>query len=199
MSKNSPIQPIEENPPPSGIERFWWIYLLRGVFALFVGISLILQPDKTRFTMIQYIGMYLLSSGILSLLWGFSGKKRWGMWLLAGIIGVAGGLAYILRPLFDDFMSVDALSILFGFIMLFTGLVHIFGGFRKSTHYDRGWSWGSFLLGVIEVVFGVMVLASSFFPITIITTLASVWGIAAGVGLTSESIRLWKQARVRVQ
>ena len=104
------------------------------------------------------------------------------MWLLAGIIGVIGWLAFIARPIFDNFMSFSALSIIFGFVMLFTGLVHIFGGFRKRTHYDREWSWGSFMLGVIEIVFGTMVLASSFFPITIVAKVASVWGIAAGVG-----------------
>ncbi|MFC2053038.1 HdeD family acid-resistance protein [Chloroflexota bacterium] len=187
---------ILENKDSFGSEsmmaRFWWIFLLRGIAALLLGITLLLQQDQTRSTMIKYIGIYLLASGILSFLWGISVGRHVGLWSLAGFIGVVGGLLFIFHSPLEDLITDLVLVLIFGLIMLIAGLMHIFGGFRTGTDYGRAWSWGSLLLGSVEIILAMMMLASSWVPIEIITIVGCIWGFAAGIGLIVEALRLRK-------
>jgi uncharacterized membrane protein HdeD (DUF308 family) len=84
--------------------KYWWINLIRGAAALFLSLGLILGlglalDDATLKSMLsQFIGIYLLGSGIMSFIWGFSNRKRWGLWFAAGTLGLLGGMAFITRP-----------------------------------------------------------------------------------------------------
>jgi len=170
--------------------RFWWIFLVRGIAALLLGLTLVLQPEKSRSMMIQYIGIYLLASGILSFMWGFSVGRRVGLWSLAGSIGVMGGLAFLIIPKLGNPVEEYIQTFLLGFFVFVAGLVHVFGGFKTGSEYGRVLSWGSFLLGLIEIILGLIMLVSPWVSIEIITLIGIIWGFTAGIGLVAESLRL---------
>jgi uncharacterized membrane protein HdeD (DUF308 family) len=174
--------------------RYWWIFLVRGIAALLLGLTLVLQPETSRPKMIQYIAIYLLASGILSFLWGFSVGRRVGLWSLAGSVGVIGGLAFMLLPNLGNPVEDYILAFMLGFIMLVAGVVHVFGGFRTGMDYGRVLSWGSLLLGLVEIILGMMMLASPWVSIEMITLMGIIWGFTAGVGLIGEAFRLRKLA-----
>ena len=174
------------------VARYWWIFLVRGIAALLLGLTLVLQPELSRSKMIQYIGIYLLASGILSFMWGFSVGRRVGLWSLAGSIGVMGGLAFLLIPKLGNPVEEYILAFLLGFLVFVAGLVHVFGGFQIGSDYGRVLSWGSFFLGLIEIILGLMMLASPWVSIEMITRIGIIWGITAGIGLVAESLRLRK-------
>ncbi len=184
---------ISEYKDQSGSEnlmaRYWWIFLVRGIAALLLGLTLVLEPETSRPKMIQYIAIYLLASGIFSFLWGFTVGRKLGLWTLAGSIGVVGGLAFLLLPKLGNPVEDYILAFLLGFIMLVAGLVHIFGGFRTGTEYGRVWSWGSILLGLVEIILGLMMLASPWVSVEMITLLGIIWGFTAGIGLIAEAFR----------
>jgi len=159
---------------------------------LLLGLTLVLQPEQSRSRMIQYIGIYLLASGILSFLWGFSVGRRAGLWSLAGTIGVIGGLMFMVLPDLGNPIEDYILAFMLGFIVLVAGLVHVFGGFRTGSDYGRVLSWGSFLLGLVEIILGLMMLASPWVSIEMITLIGIIWGFTAGIGLVAESLRLRK-------
>ena len=85
--------------------KYWWLNLIHGAAALLLGVTLLaglelfVERDALRLALLQFIGIYLLISGIMSFIWGFSVRKRFGLWVFAGIIGVVGGVAYLLRGL----------------------------------------------------------------------------------------------------
>jgi uncharacterized membrane protein HdeD (DUF308 family) len=172
--------------------RYWWIFLVRGIAALLLGLTLVLQPELSRSKMIQYIGIYLLASGILSFMWGFSVGRRVGLWSLAGSIGVMGGLAFLLIPKLGNPVEEYILAFLLGFLVFVAGLVHVFGGFQIGSDYGRAWSWGSFLLGLVEIILGLMMLASPWVSIEMITLIGIIWGMTAGIGLIAEALRMRK-------
>jgi uncharacterized membrane protein HdeD (DUF308 family) len=172
--------------------RYWWIFLVRGIAALLLGLTLVLQPEKSRSMMIQYIAIYLLASGILSFLWGFTVGRKAGLWTLAGSIGVIGGLAFMLLPKLGNPIEDYILAFLLGLIMLVAGLVHVFGGFRTGMDYGRVLAWESFLLGLVEIILGMMMIASPWVSIEMITITGIIWGFTAGIGLVAESLRLRK-------
>jgi uncharacterized membrane protein HdeD (DUF308 family) len=53
----------------------FWITLARSVLALALGLALILHPDKTRPMLVNFIGMFWLAAGTMSLRWGASGER----------------------------------------------------------------------------------------------------------------------------
>jgi uncharacterized membrane protein HdeD (DUF308 family) len=91
---------------------------------------------------------------------------------------------------------VPALT-LFGIIALVTGLVHIIGGFRTET-LSRVHTWGSVLLGILEVALGVLLLtATSLEPFTKIV--AGCWAFVGGILLILQSFLIRRAMMVNIE
>jgi len=154
------------------------------------------ERDALRLALLQFIGIYLLISGIMSLIWGFSVRKRFGLWIFAGIIGVVGGVAYLIRPFVEGTLSYATLAIMLGLIIFLTGLIHIFGGFKTGSEISRKWGWEHIFLGAVEIGIGLLAMASTVVPVNILVTTLSFWGFVAGIGLISDALRLRRQAKM---
>lgn len=185
------------------MERYWWLNLIRGAAALllgitlFAGLELFVERDALRLSLLQFIGIYLLISGIMSLIWGFSVRKRFGLWIFAGFIGVVGGAAYLLRPFIEGKLSYATLAFILGLIIFLTGLIHLFGGFKTGSEISRKWGWEHIILGAVEIGIGLLVMASIFVPVYVLVTALSFWGLIAGIGLISDAFRLRRQVKSR--
>jgi hypothetical protein len=92
-----------------------------------------------------------------------------------------------------------------GLIILLTGLMHIFGGFRTGpveTHLlsrNRKWSWTAFLLGLFEMILGLMLVIEPMGRGPLIYFAASIWALLGGIILIGDAVRLWRirQRRAR--
>ena len=177
----------DEVKKPRG--KYWWITLARGVFALALGLGLLLPYVDSKNNMLNFMAMYWLFSGISSISWGLRGARRKGLWFVAGIMGITGGLVILLRPRATPIIAPEAFPILFGLIAVLTGLIHIFGGFQSSHNEGRGWTLSSFLLGITEIGLGVLILASPAEPHRAVIWLAAAWATVGGAGLILLSIR----------
>ena len=116
--------------------------------------------------LVNFMGMFWLVSGIVSLRWGVHGERARGLSLLAGAAGVLAGVGMLSRRFTQGIVGEDVLLSVIGLIILLTGLMHIFGGFRtgpaenapasqnRSRGLPRTWSWTAFLLGLFEIVLG---------------------------------------------
>ena len=179
--------------PGDGVKKprgkFWWLTLARGVFALALGIGLLLPYVDSRNNLLNFMAMYWLFSGISSISWGIRGAKRKGLWFVAGIMGVVGGSVILLRPRTAPIIAPEAFPILFGVIAVLTGLLHIFGGFQTSHNQGREWTLSSFLLGITEIGLGVLILVSPENPHRAVIWVAAAWATVGGAGLILISIR----------
>jgi len=179
--------------------KYWWLNFVRGIVALFLGLGLFLpvevifQVDHVQTMLFQFIGIYLLLSGIMSLIWGFSNRRRLGMWILAGALGLVAGIAFILWSFLESYLSSSVLTIIFGLIMLLAGSIHLLGGFRLSETYGRRWSWGHEFLGVVEIGIGLLIFVSLFVTVDNLRIILSFWGIVAGIGLIADGVRIRRQ------
>ncbi len=178
--------------------KFWWLNVVRGTVALFIGIGLlitaevILKTDRLQAILFQFIAIYLLVSGIMSLMWGFTSRRRLGLWILAGVLGLLGGIAFFLRSMLETYLSANVLTIIFGLIMLLAGFIHLMGGFRLGDTYGKRWTRGHVLLGVVEITIGFMILLSMSVPVENLRIMLSFWGLIAGVGLIAEGLGMRK-------
>src|SRR5512139_274972 len=137
----------------------FWITLARSVLALALGLALVLQPDKTRPFVVNFIGVFWLAAGIMSLRWGASGERARRTSVVVGIVGIVAGVLILGRFLLAQLLGEAPIVLILGSIVLLTGLVHVFEGVRTGPDHQRQGSWTSTLLGAFEIALGVVVLA----------------------------------------
>jgi uncharacterized membrane protein HdeD (DUF308 family) len=174
----------------------FWITLIRGMLAITLGVVLFFQPDKARPMLVSFMGMFWLVSGIVSLRWGVHGERARGLSLLAGALGVLAGIGMLSRRFTMGMVGEDVLLSVIGLIIFLTGLMHIFGGFRTGpveTHLfsqDRKWSWTAFLLGLFEMVLGIILVIEPLGRGPVVYFAASVWALVGGAILIGDAVRL---------
>lgn len=186
----------------------FWITLVRGMLAIALGLGLVLWPDKARPILVSFMGMFWLVSGIVSLRWGVHGERARGLSLLAGVTGVLAGVGMLSRRFTQGIVGEDILLSVIGLIILLTGLMHIFGGFRtgpvetrtygqiRSREWPRTWSWTAFFLGLFEIVLGVILVIAPMNRGAGVYFAASVWALLGGTILIGDAVR---QRRERLQ
>jgi len=147
----------------------FWITLARSAMALALGLALLLQPDKARPMLVNFIGVFWLAAGIMSLRWGANGERARRLTVVVGVVGIVAGLMILGRFLLIQIVGEASMVLLLGGVIVLTGLVHVFDGFRTGSGRQR--SWTSTLLGAFEIVLGLAVLvwrddsARSFMPL----------------------------------
>ena len=90
------------NAAPAGGRRRsvgFWVTLLRSLLAAFLGVALIIQPDKARPILVNFMGMFWLASGIMSLRWGGFGLRAKRLSMAAGVVGILAGALVLSRGL----------------------------------------------------------------------------------------------------
>ena len=177
----------------------FWITLVRGILAISLGTALLIQPDKPLPMLGNFMGMYWLAAGIMSLRWGASGERARGFPVLAGVIGVLAGLGMLSRSLAPSYVAEEVFFSVLGLVILLTGLLHIFGGFKKSPDQAREWSWTSFLLGLFEVILGLMLVVGPLTRDIWVYLAAGVWALIGGAILITDALRLRRLSRPESQ
>ncbi len=175
--------------------KYWWITLIRGIAALLLGMALLVAPVRGRPMMAQYMGMYWLASGVLSVVWGMRAARRPGVWLVAGVVGVLGGLAIVSRSLFSSLVAPASMVNLFAVVAISTGVLHLLGGYQIQRDHGHKWSWGSFFLGVVQIMLGVLILLSPEEVPREVLYVAMIWALVGGIGLLLDALRLRRVAR----
>jgi uncharacterized membrane protein HdeD (DUF308 family) len=157
--------------------NIWWLFLLQGIAAIILGLMLITAPGATLIVMVTFLGFYWLIEGILALVHIFVDRSVPWIWsLLVGIVGIAAGILVLRHPLLAALTVPTVLVIILGVQGLIMGVLEIIGGFS-------GGGIGSFILGVINVLIGLLLLSS---PATAALAVPLVFGILLlieGVGL----------------
>lgn len=104
--------------------------LVRGLFALALGVAILVWPDKTRPMLGNFIGMFILASGVMTLRWWKSEASSRTLPLVAGILGILAGLVVVTRLVLGRYASAPVLGSLLGGVAILVGLIHITGGFH---------------------------------------------------------------------
>jgi uncharacterized membrane protein HdeD (DUF308 family) len=175
----------------------YWIALIRGVLAISLGVALLLQPDKTRPMLANFMGMYWMMGGVVSMRLEARYRRRRLLPVLVGVVGILAGLSVLLRKFMLARLPEEIFFITFGLVILLTGLLHVFEGFRYRTEpgeLDREWSWTSFFIGVFEVVLGLAMILTGF-PGGFVYLAASLWALLAGLLLIGEALRIRRLSR----
>ncbi len=173
----------------------FWITLIRGLFALILGVALLIQPDKARPILANFMGMYWLASGTVSLRFGDSGERSKGLTIFVAIIGVLAGIAMLSRGVTRNLYAEDVVISLLGVIVLLTGFIHAFHGFRERGTAARHRSWTSVFLGVFEMVLGLSLIFTPLDNSPVLYFAAAIWAFIGGAILIGDAL----SERARIQ
>jgi len=174
----------------------FWVTLIRAILATLLGLALLIQPDKARPMLVNFMGMFWLASGIMSVRWSATGNtERRKLSILAGIVGVIAGLLALTRNLARGYLSDVLVLNILGAVMFLTGILHVTGGFRIGQE-ERHRTWASVLLGVFEILLGAIAfMAQSLEFSSVVYVSLIIWALLGGFILFVDALGLRRRAR----
>lgn len=168
---------IEESPDNlmTAIGRNWWVLLFAGILSLVVGIAALVWPGKTVLVVAIVFAIWLIVSGIFSIVRGFAHGLTGGMralFIITGILSLVLGI-FAIR---GEFQELYILSLFIGIGFLFRGFASLFLGFENKD--GRGWN---IFFGIVMIIGGIIVLVWPGISLITLTWVVGIWLIIIGI------------------
>jgi uncharacterized membrane protein HdeD (DUF308 family) len=173
----------------------FWITLARASLAVALGLALLLQPDKTRPMLANFMGMFWLAAGLMSLRWSASGDRSRRASRIAGVIGVIAGLLVLGRSQVTTVVSAPVGITLLGVIAILTGVFHVMGGFERRHPSAGRRPWTGTILGVFEILLGALLITSRFEFGRGFYLVAAAWAFTGAAMLLGDALRMRAASR----
>ena len=138
------------------LAKYWWIFLLRGIFSIVFGVLAFTMPGLTIATLVLVWGAYALVDGLVALYASATGGTKPGdHWLVGmqGLIGLAAGILTLLMP------GVTALGLLIAIAAysLVVGVLQIAAAIKLREEIEGEFWLG--LSGLVSILFGMFIIA----------------------------------------
>ena len=164
------------------------ITVVRGVLAVLLGLALIAYPDELRPVLVNFMGLFLLVSGIMGLRWSVHGERPRLLAMVIGIIGTLVGALVLVRNLVRSLLPELTVILLLGGSAVLFGIIHLAEGLPNVREGRLERSWFSVLLGVFEVVLGALVLYTPLDVGSAVYWAVTIWSLAGGIWLFSQAL-----------
>ena len=170
----------------ANVRRYWWLFLIRGLFGFALGVFALMFPGATLAVAVLFIGAYLVVDGVIAIAKAIQvlrSDPHWWVLLLEGILSLAVGLAIFIWP----GLSVLSLAYLVGYWAVISGVLTIITAMRVRTHVSGEWLY--LLFGIVSVVFGAFVLFAPATGLVYIVLLISIYGFLTGITMVALAFR----------
>ncbi len=165
----------------------WWALVLRGAAAVLLALVTFAVPGITVAFLVTVFGIYALIDGalaIFSTIKAVQGHRRWGAFLLEGVIGIVFGLYAILAPVAAAAVFVSIIA----FWAILTGVAEIFAAIRLRREIRGEWLLG--LTGVFSVLLGAYLLARPVAGAIFFVYVLAGYGLVFGTLLIAFGLRM---------
>ena len=169
-------------PTPPTVETIldmqrWWLFTVRGVFAVLFGLAALIWPGLTLLALIILWGAYAFVDGAMMLYLTLTHKEWPARWAL-GLIGAL-GLVTGLIALFWPGITATALLLLIAAWALVTGVLQIVDAIRLRKVMTNEWFY--VITGVLTVLLGIILIvnptAGALAFVITIGAFAILWGV----------------------
>jgi uncharacterized membrane protein HdeD (DUF308 family) len=191
MSQSGPFIPGVPGPLQRLARDAWQAVLLIGISAVLLGAIALSWPGKTLVVLGVLFGIFLLISGILQIAAAFGTHAEASSRVLAFI---SGALSIVLGVFCfrSAFESILLLAVWIGVAWLFRGIAQTAAAASDVLMPARGWQ---LFAGVLGTLAGLVVIASPFSSIAVLTIFAGVWLIVTGIAEIVSSLRIRSHTR----
>ena len=161
------------------LRQAWPVLMVRAVFALALGLVMLIVPGVTLLLVAWAFGIYALVDGAAQVVDAIRRRQRprWWIALLLGLIGVVAGVIALIWP----FRTAVLLAVLVGCWALVTGVIEIVSAMRQRRERRRT-AW-LVVAGLLSVVAGVLILIWPVHGAVAVAMLLGVFATAYGVVL----------------
>jgi uncharacterized membrane protein HdeD (DUF308 family) len=168
---------METTAVPKLLPHLWKSTLISGLLALTLGVLILVLPGDSLVTAAVLFGLYLLVTGVQQVIFAFSLHVSAGGRVLLFISGAASlVLALLCFRHFGDALLLLAIWIGVGFI--FRGVATSISAISDPHLHGRGWQ---IVLGLISLLAGIVMIASPFESLAILTLIVGIWLVVIGV------------------
>ncbi len=144
----------------------WWVLLIWGILAIFIGMMFFSTPGVTTLIFITLLGAFWFVGGIFSLASLAVDRSQMGWKIVLAILNIIVGIIILAYPLYSTLFLLSFFVIFVGVWACITGCVHLY---QACASKDAG----NGLLGIFSLIFGILLLA---FPIETVVILPFVAG-----------------------
>jgi len=170
----------------------WWLVLLRGIFMVLFGIIALVSPDIALLTLVFVFGFYAILDAASAIMIGVRsrGEPYWGWLVVQGVVSALAGVIALIWP------GVTALALLFvvAFWAIMLGVGEIGGAFASRKRGSQAWGW-TLAAGILNVVFGIVLLAWPASGILALVWLVGIFTLAGGLTLILLAFRVRQDQR----
>lgn len=92
---------IQTDSATATLAQNWWLFTLRGLFAIIFGCLALAFPGPTMLSLVLLFSAYMLVDGIaeiISAVRAIHRKTRWGFLIFAGLLNIAVGIGAFFWP-----------------------------------------------------------------------------------------------------
>ena len=165
----------------STLRNSWWLFLLQGVAAVLFGLTALIWPAITLYSLIILFAVFAVLVGIFRVAGSLMNRQESGWWLvsIAGIASIVAGIFAFVWP------GLTALAVLFvvGVQALVVGVSELWRTAR-NWHTIEG-KWLGLLSSVSAIIFGILAFvwpgATALTLVWLVGIYALVFGISAVV------------------
>lgn len=171
------------------LSKNWWLFLLRGIFALIFGVVALFFPATAFISLVLVFGAFALVDGIFAIVSAFTSNAKsenWWWLIFEGVFGILIGVLTLIQPA----AMGEAWLILIGVWAIVTGIFEIITAIRIRKLIE-GELW-LILGGLASVAFGVLILVNPMSGAFAIGVLIGVYAILFGVMFIALALRLRK-------
>jgi uncharacterized membrane protein HdeD (DUF308 family) len=164
----------------------WWLFTLRGVFAILFGLIALIFPSPTMLSLVLLFSAYMLVDGIVGIISAVRAMRRrdqWGLLVFEGILNILVGIGAFLWPS----LTVLAFVLLVAAWALVTGGLMAAASFRLNLDHGRVWL---LLGGLLSVAFGVLLVITPLIGAAVLTWWVGAYALAFGIALVIFSFKL---------
>ena len=168
----------QERAYVAGVAKNWWLLLILGIVTLIVGIFLMFQPAEGTFVIAILLAIYLVVSGIISIVRGFGHGVPGGvraLFFIGGAIGLLLGLLMFRFARRDPVELIELLGIFVAVWFLFSGILQLIGA--GSSKEGRGWA---IFAGIVYLLAGFALLVYPW-TVGVFVWIAGIWLIVLGL------------------
>jgi uncharacterized membrane protein HdeD (DUF308 family) len=177
--KSGPSLLEAEDSALSAIGRAWWLVLFFGVLSILLGIVAMVWPSASVAVIAYILAIWLIVSGVFSLVRGFASGISGGMralFFITGILSVVLGLFAFSGHEDSIFRAEWILAIFIGIAFLFQGFGALFAAAESSS--GRGWN---IFGGLVLIIAGIIVLVVPLKSLFALAIVVGIWLIIMGI------------------
>ena len=134
-----------------GLRGDWWLFVVLGIFLIFVGLTALSSVIAASLATAIVIGLLLLLGGLAETFGAFWARGWSGflLHLLSGVLSIVVGALFLRAPV----GALLALTLLVACLLMVGGLFRISAAL---TYRFAAWGW-ALAIGIVDLILGVMI------------------------------------------